>query len=148
MKAFCLGFALILSSLASAADITLLVPTIAAIDPAIPATCSWTRYKAALARVSGFDATGNFVLGTADSVAVCGHSGRGSNIHYYHYCANFAWDLSGNLVTTTIGSCSEVDARATYSNAGGYMAFTVVVPYPPQYNYWLNEYENPTLTTP
>ena len=52
--------------------------------------------------VTGFSADGNYVLGQVAAWFTCGHSGRGSTIHTIWNCAQLQWDLSGNLISTTV----------------------------------------------
>lgn len=143
MKTLACVCLLVTSGVTNAGTIKLPLPMLAQIAPNIPATCTWPQYEHPHTIVTGFDATGNYVLASADDVAICGHSGRGSNLHYYPYCASFVWDLSGNLVQTTIGVCQKASPSARYTNAGGYTAATFV-----QLYYGYLQYEYPLLDTP
>ena len=132
----------LLPAAAFSGTIDLPLPTIAHVAPA-SLVCTWTKYAHPHTIVTGFNATGNYVLGTADDVAVCGSSGHSGNIRYYPYCASFVWDLSGNLVSTTIGTCTRGNAYASYTNAGGYTAYTFL-----QLDYGYIQYEYPVLEAP
>jgi hypothetical protein len=142
MKYLLFAFLLFPGLAFSQTTIRLPLPTIAQLDPQIPkASCPWTYYAHPFTIVTGFDSTGNYVQGTANNVAKCGGSGRINGIHYYPYCASFVWDLSGNLVSTVVGTCTQ--AVPEYYSNGTYEAYTFV-----QYDYGYLQYEYPLLVTP
>jgi hypothetical protein len=101
--------------------------------------------------VTGFSADGNYALGQVAAWFTCGHSGRGSTVHTVWSCAQLRWDLSGNLVDTTVNvargagnqpvssycptetlefpSTTPPSTRVVgneFTNAGGYVAETVL----------------------
>jgi hypothetical protein len=142
MRIRCLTLALLAGAANAGTTTNLPLPTIRSLNSAIPSTCTWVNYATPFTIATGFSADGNYVNGTADNQAICGHSGRGSNLTYWPYCATFTWDLSGNLVNTVIGQCYKANV-ATYTNAGGYEASTFVQTY-----FGYLQYEYPVLTTP
>lgn len=122
-----------------AATIDLPLPTVIQLNPG--ATCA--RYAHPHAYALGFDSTGNYVMGAAKDYVSCGSSGHGGNIHTYSYCASFVWDLSGNLIQTTLGTCPSGLLNEVYTNAGGYQLETNY-----SYNYGYFQFEYPVLVTP
>ncbi len=97
---------------------------------------------------SGFSADGNYVRGTSSGYLACGHSGRDGNLVYTYYCMFDTWDLSGNLVSVTVqprSACTShrQDYTMTWTNAGGYEAYTVTNVY---YGYISSRYA--VLVTP
>ena len=141
-----LGFFALLDVGQSYADtIDLPLPTIRQILTVTPNfRCSFVNQVHPYTIVTGFDSTGNFVLGSASNVAKCGGGGRDVPSYRYPYCASFMWDLAGNLVSTIIGTCSPTaDYSKSYTNAGGYTAYTFV-----QFDYGYLQYEYPELITP
>jgi hypothetical protein len=171
MKSLLASVLLILSSLASAG--TLPFPSTVTLSPAIhTARCyAATAHVTPDAVVTGFSADGAYVLGQADSTAVCGSSGRGGDLHYYSVCVQLQWDLTGTLVSTiatpTIinGVVKSVPCAPValvypvptppsstvvgneFVNAGGYIAETVLVEACGSIACYATYYE-PTLETP
>jgi hypothetical protein len=143
---------LLVSSVAMA-DVTLPVPSTVTLTPYISAprcsavTAKVPGYKTV---VTGFSSDGNYVLGQVNTTTVCGSSGRGGGLHYYTICAQFQWDLTGNLVSTVAtpaqvngvyvsSPCPDVPVVLPpntppggtvigneFTNSGGYVAETVI----------------------
>lgn len=94
--------------------------------------------------VTGVTADGGYVLAESTGWLPHGHSGRGSTVSYSYECVQWSWDLAGYLVSETVLSnakCPALDATLSFTNAGGYMAWTQNYPAYP----WVHR---PTLTTP
>lgn len=96
---------------------------------------------------NGFSADGNYINGISKGYVACGHSGRGSNLHYTYYCLFDVWDLSGNLISVTpqpYASCPQKQL-GTWTNPinPAYQAYTVTNTY---YGYIQSQYA--VLDTP
>jgi hypothetical protein len=97
---------------------------------------------------NGFSADGNYVNGISQGYVACGHSGRGSNIHYTFYCLLDVWDLSGNLISVTpqpYASCPQKQPVTVWTDPvnPAYQAYTVTNSY---YGYIQSQYA--VLETP
>ena len=105
-----------------------------------PSTYFWR-----MAVITGFSADGNYVIGESNGATVSGHSGRGSTIHTTWSCVQWTWDLTGNVVDEIVldplHACSGLDPTQTFTNDGGYVAWTTVYQYYPATHF-------PMLTTP
>jgi hypothetical protein len=120
---------------AFATDVPVLSPTIQQVTGS---TCTFSELLPSV--VTGFSTDGNYVLSLARGYVACGHSGRGTNYVYYRWCGTLRFDLSGNFVDFTpfnptvtnpdgfqSTQCNALpaDPSATYTNAGGYEAYSV-----------------------
>ena len=143
MKSLFASIALLICAVAHADTLSLQIP-VSHFNP----ICGYAPFNEQT--VTGFSADGNYVFVQAHGYTTCGSSGRGSTVQHAYWCDLLTFDLSGNLVSQTalkpatyagFNSCPWADPHASFTNAAGYLGFTLVE----TYNYTLTA---PQLETP
>ena len=86
--------------------------------------------------VTGFTTDNNYVTANTRGYYTCGRAGRGGITHYWWWCGKLEWDLSGNVVNTTVTvsttnysvytSCPYTNPNNVYEGAPGYAAETIM----------------------
>ena len=154
LKALTLALLLCTAAPAFADSVPVASPTIQQVTGA---TCTADELLPSV--VTGFSADGNYVTSLARGYVACGHSGRGTNYVYFRWCGTLRFALAGNFVDFTpfnptpanphgfqSTQCNAIpaDPSATYTNAGGYEAYSVPgEPFP-----YFNNPFYPALQTP
>jgi hypothetical protein len=79
--------------------------------------------------ITGFSPDGSFVLVQAHGYTACGSHG----VSYVYWCQSLAFDLSGAFISETdilpptyqgYNNCPWADDSLSFTNPGGYLAFT------------------------
>jgi hypothetical protein len=120
LKVFLLS--LVAATVVAQTNVPLHVPTVQQITGA---PCG---YSLAYGPATGFSADGNYVQSLTKGYVSC----RG---HYYYWCDQLQFDLSGNFVGFTVlgpnqWKCPAADPTKIYTNAGAYAAYSTAVQFP------------------
>jgi hypothetical protein len=117
---------LTLSLISAAAYAGTVIPLHAPVPPPyLHDTCHFVNQN--IVGVQGFSASGEYILGLAKGYTACGSVGS----KYEYWCAALKWDLEGNLVSEVpasvpYGSKCQPDTTKTFTNSGGYVAYTKI----------------------